>query len=255
MGQTILGTCFVLLCSHLQFLYGFYEWSGMGMELVGRAKALRLSEFIGDDLIKQKELEELIQSLENQESHIEGLIRQEEGLKRVLDSSSNLVPLPSRKSSSENSQRRTPSALAIFEKRSSVDTPCLIEGLDAKERKKLAFELHSRSTKSIFIDLGEVPSLLKSSLNDLENLTLFIPYVENLSSHEQEKISHLLRQEEKPLILGATQKSYAQLKSDGKTDGSDVFLNLLAQAHFKLQRPVKEYLELGFFKLFLESLS
>lgn len=220
----------------------------MGTELVRRAKALRLSREILGNESREKDMRGLIHALEEQGSHIEGLTRQEETLKLALNPDTNLVLLHQRSKASSPEQK-----LKIFEKRFIVESPCLLEGSTALERKKLAMEIHSRTSKSIFVDLEFTGSIWNSEFNNLEDSTLFIPFVEKLETSQQSKLEHILTRSERPLVIAATERSYGELKSSA--DMSADLLSLLAQAHFRLQRPLKEYLELGFFKLFLESLS
>ncbi len=220
----------------------------MSTELVRRAKVLRLCKEILGNEARQLDMEELIQAFEGQGSHIEGLLRQEETLKLALNPKSNLVPFPNRNERSQITPR-----IKIFEKRFVVNTPCLIEGSTAFDRKKLAFEIHSRTSRSIFIDLNEVQSLWNSNLLGLEDATVFTPNVEALNDSQQDQLIESLSSTQPPLIIAATDLGYGELKSR-ETIKSEL-LNILSQAHFRLQRPVKEYLELGFFKLFLESLS
>lgn len=220
----------------------------MSTELVRRAKALRLCREILGDESREQDMKSLIQALEDQGSHIEGLLRQEETLKLALNPDTNLVLLHQRPRINSTTRK-----MRVFEKRFVVESPCLVEGSNAFERKKLAFEVHSRSSKSIFIDLDLTGSVWESDLDHLEDCTLFIPYLENLDGSQQERLERLLNQAERPLVIAATGKTYGELKaSEGISSG---LLFALSQAHFRLQRPLKEYLELGFFKLFLESLS
>lgn len=218
------------------------------MELVRRARALRLHKEILGDKQKSKDLELLIQEIESQDSHIEGLKRLEVLLKNEDPSGTNIIPFH-KKSSKYVGKKK----LKLIDKRFVLETPCLIEGADALERKKLAFEIHSRTNRNVFIDVEATRNFLSGNLDHLEDCTLYISRIEGLNRAEGKLLEELLQQPKKSLIISATHSSFVDLKKHQEL--SENLLSLASQAHFRLQRPLKEYLEMGFFKLFLESLT
>lgn len=220
----------------------------MSMEMVRRARALRLCKEILGNESRADELEGLIHALEKQSTEIESLLRHEESLRQLIEPNPKVVPLQQKKTFSLPIPK-----MKIFDKRFVIESPCLIEGSTADERKKLAFEIHSRSRKAIFVDLENLECIWNSDLLGLEDSTLFIPEIRDLSVDQQSRLLALFKLISHPLVIAATESHFGALKEDQRV--SRELLLRIAQAHFRLQRPVKEYMEMGFFKLFLESLS
>jgi hypothetical protein len=218
------------------------------MELVRRAKVLRLCKEILGSEARAADMEDLILALEDQGSHIDALLKQEVALKMALFPEENLLPFKKPPSRLPLSGK-----LKVFEKRFVVSTPCLIEGSSPLERKKLAFEIHSRSRKSVFIDVESMDGFWTEDVLGLEDSTFFLPEITRLNEEEQQALLEILSRPESPLVISATARPFAELKDLRAL--SPELLQKISQAHFRLQRPLKEYLEMGFFKLFLESLS
>lgn len=218
------------------------------MELVRRARALRLHKEILGDQQKSKDLELLIQEIETQDSHIEGLRRLEILLKSEDPKKTNVIPFQNKSRQSISKKK-----LKLIDKRFVLETPCLIEGADALERKKLALEIHSRTNRNVFIDVDATRNFLCGNLDHLEDCTLYISKIEDLNRNEGKHLEKLLEQPHRALVISATDSSFVELRKHQEL--SEKLLTLASQAHFRLQRPLKEYLEMGFFKLFLESLT
>jgi hypothetical protein len=219
----------------------------MSTELVRRAKVLRLCREILGNNARSRDIDDLITAIEQQDSLIEGLSKFEGNLANEITPAKNVIPLKRKKANDPPI-----SQLKLLDKRFIIETPCLIEGSDELERKKLAFEIHSRTRKSVFIDIIQAPSLWDAGVEGLEDSTIYVSHLENLYAFDQDKLEGVVSRENAPLVIAATNLSYTGLKNHRGVSAS--LLDKLAQAHFRLQRPLKEYLELGFFKLFLESL-
>lgn len=211
----------------------------MSTGLVRRAKALRLSHSILKDEKREKELADLILALERQSSQIEGLTKQE--LQMVLgEKSSNVLPLHQKKKINHFKIFSS-----IIDQRYVIQTPCLLEGQDSYERRKVAFEIHSRTQRVAFLDF-------KLDLLEVTDCTLFVEELLHLSAEDQNQIKIAIKENRAPLIISGTEHSLSQLRASSLIDNET--LSLLSAAHFRLQHPLKHYLEHGFFKLFLESL-
>jgi len=221
----------------------------MGTELVRRAKALRLCKEILGNESRAEDLQRLISALESQSLHLEGLLKQEALLNHMSNPDSNLIPLRARK-------QKEPRSLTLFskisDKRYLIQTPCLIEGQNHFERKKLGFEIHSRSHNHVFLCASSLSEDWSQDLGELNSCSLFISEISDISKEKQASLLGHLKNKTAPLILAASEFQFSELKNSIRV--SKELLDEVMQAHFRLQRPVKEYLEMGFFKLFLESL-
>lgn len=219
----------------------------MSTELVRRAKALRLCSNVQNSKGRDQDLKSLIQALESQTLEIESLLKQESILSQALDPNGNLIPFKPRPFKTPS-----PSKMKVFDRRFCIKTPCLIEGQSFEERKKLAFEIHTRSQNHIFIDSDSLGKNWNGAVDGLDSCTVFLPEVLYLNSSQQNLLNMSLQSEEGPLIVGSTRSTLQDLKHLKEIDGR--FLERLSQAHFRMQGPLNEYLKMGFFKLFLESL-
>jgi hypothetical protein len=144
------------------------------------------------------------------------------------------------------------------DRRWALRVPCLIEAASFGEIFRMAFELHLRSSKSIFLSWQDIDPLGRKhseTLLELHTCTIFIPEVTALSNEEQTAVLEVLRYagSDRPHIMAGTQLPYAELLRAGSLQ-SDV-IEALSEAYLKLTKPVSEYKREGLIRYFLESLS
>lgn len=144
-----------------------------------------------------------------------------------------------------------------FQRRWNIRIPALVESNDPTEVYKLALEIHTRSSRHVFLswpDLAAGARLNSVSLMELTSSTLFIPNVTKLSLLEQHAIMAVIKNEQqsKPFFIAATMMPYGNLKKSSVLDSA--FLNAIAGAYFKLTKPVSQYCRDGMIRYFLESL-
>ena len=114
---------------------------------------------------------------------------------------------------------------------------CLIEASDSREIHKLAFEIHARGTRRIFLpfrDLDEATRLCFTQLLNLGPVTLFVPDLAALSLEEQRTLATLVdfHWEQRPLLKVGTRRPLAELRAHPGVDPA--LLKSLARAHIQL---------------------
>lgn len=209
----------------------------MSTGLVRRAKALGL----------HHQLEELFVALDARATLVESLKRYELQLLCMDEKNhENIVPFPKKARPQVGAFRK------IQDRRYIVQTPCLIEGQNDLERRKVALEIHLRTQRAAFLDFNDLDLQSAQDLIELADCTLFIPEIMALDSDQQIWIDEVLKTNSAPLFISATQLPFSLLRTDTRLKSG--LLSSLSVAHFRLQYPLRHYLEHGFFKLFLESL-
>lgn len=139
-----------------------------------------------------------------------------------------------------------------------LKSPCLIEAASYGELFRMAFELHLRSARSIFLSWHDIDPGSRQKphvLLELTACTIFIPDVTRISAFEQNAILSVLRAvaDEKPLFMVGTHAPYAELQTLSSLNKD--FLNEISHAYLKLTKPVAQYKREGLIRYFLESLS
>lgn len=114
---------------------------------------------------------------------------------------------------------------------------CLIEASDAREIHKLAFEIHSRGTRTIFLpfaDLDDATRVCFTSLLNLGQVTLFVPDLLALADDEQTALATLMDfyWDIRPLIAVGTRRPIAELRAHPGVN--PVLLKALQRAHIQL---------------------
>lgn len=159
-------------------------------------------------------------------------------------------------------QRRPPTRFSrpvgFASKTYNLRLDCLIESPSLVEVHKMATELHSSSSRSIFMNYWELAAPRRASLSYLLSLgaiTLFIPKLTDVPTFEQEILRHLVMQNtlERPLLMVGTDVPYAEILGFENVDSE--LLSLLMRAYIKLSKPFSEYKEQGLIHYFLDSLS
>jgi hypothetical protein len=204
---------------------------------------------------KRSPLRELLNSLLDRahslEAEHDSLARLEEKyLLALKEDSSNIINFRQPSEKIETPARQ--------ERRWDLKVPCLIEAASQGEIFRMAFELHLRSTKNMFLPWRDIdPAARQNSrtLLELSSSTLFISDVTDLPAVEQATILAALRDPnvEKPHFVGGTHSPYADLLSFRGLERD--FLDAMSQAYLKLTKPVTQYKREGLIRYFLESLS
>ena len=202
---------------------------------------------------KRTPLRELLISLleptRKLQSHRDSLVRLEEKYLLALKEDQNVLNFRRIENTDHEPVRS--------ERRWPLKAPCLIETSSAGELFRMAFELHLRSNRSIFLswhDLDAASRQKPKVLLELTSCTLFIPDFAKVSSYEQACILRVLLDEatEKPLFMAGTQIPYSELQATSSL--SKQLLEEISQAYLKLTKPVAQYKREGLIRYFLESL-
>lgn len=203
---------------------------------------------------KRSHLRELLQSLleptVKMQVQRDSLERLEEKYVLALEQDSNILDF---RPPSERAENQVPK----FERRWNLKVPCIIEATSDAEIFRMAFELHIKGSKSIFLswhDIDPAGRQNPQTLLELAGCTIFIPNVADLQAPERAAILRVLRQEaaDKPHIMAGTRVSYSELiRVSGE---HSEFIDALSQAYLKLTKPVHTYKREGLMRYFLESL-
>ncbi len=197
-------------------------------------------------------LDALIESAGNLEHDRDNLSLLERRIELTREETpSNVIPL--RRSSLRNSR-----ASLVQEKRWTIKLDCLIESPHISEIHKMALELHSHSQRYAFLEFRDLDKSARKDLTELLSLgaiSLFVPSILDLTSHEQELLRRLIMQEtsQRPLLMVGSTLAYPDLR--GEPGLNLDFLAVLSRAYIKLSRPFAEYKEKGLIHYFLDSLS
>ena len=113
----------------------------------------------------------------------------------------------------------------------------MIEASDSREIHKLAFEIHSRGQRRIFLpykDLDETTRFCFTSLLNLGQVTLFVPDILALVDEEQRALATLVDfyWDIRPLIVVGTRRPIAELRAHPGVNPE--LLKALARAHIQL---------------------
>ena len=144
------------------------------------------------------------------------------------------------------------------ERRWSLKIPCLIEADSHGELFRMAFELHLKSSHSIFLSWRDIDLDSRQKpqvLLELTGCTIFIPDITDLPVGEQQTLLQVLQSTngEKPHFMAGTYVPYADLQKISTLDKQ--LLETISQAYLKLTKPVAQYRREGLIRYFLESLS
>jgi hypothetical protein len=200
---------------------------------------------------KRSTLRELIQSLLEPSIHLASLKRLEDKYILALQEEQDKVL-----SIQAANRRSGPSRPAA--RRFPLRVPCLIEAQSHGEIFRLAFELHLRSSKSVFLSWRDIDPSSRSknrSIKELTACTIFIPDVTLVPLTEQKAIADVIadEEEEKPHFMGGTTMTYPRLK---QTPGLlEEFIDGMSQAYLKVTKPVSHYKQEGLIRYFIESLT
>lgn len=173
-------------------------------------------------------------------------------LERIQDElPSNLVPFRRRLKTTSGFER-------ITDKRWVFRSDCLIESQDIHEIRKMAFELHSHSSRYAFLNFEDINASDRthvSSLMNLREVTLFVGDISEISKSEQTALLVIGSQptEDRPLIMAGTNLPYGDLR-DLEFVNMEL-TEILARVYIKLTRPVSSYRNEGLIHYFLDSLS
>lgn len=203
---------------------------------------------------KRTPLRELLLSLlepaQKMRAHRDSLERLEEKYLLALKEDQNILnfrPVPQKSDILPKTQRRW-----------LLKQPCLIEAASHGELFRMAFELHLRSARGIFLSWHDIDPGGRQKPNvllELISCTIFIPDISRISNYEQDSILRVLRDpaEEKPLFMAGTHVPYAELQALSSLNKE--LLSEISQAYLKLTKPVAQYKREGLIRYFLESLS
>jgi|GEM_PF-1566415 len=203
---------------------------------------------------KRTPLRELLLSLlepaQKMRDHRDSLERLEEKYLVALKEDQNVVnfrPLPHK-----------PEAIPKTQRRWSLKQPCLIEAATYGELFRMAFELHLKSARSIFLSWHDIDPGSRQKphvLMELVSCTIFIPDIARISEFEQASILRVLRTpvDDKPLFMAGTHVPYSDLQANSAMNKE--LLSAISQAYLKLTKPVAQYKREGLIRYFLESLS
>ena len=127
------------------------------------------------------------------------------------------------------------------ERRWHLKAPCLIEASTFGEIFRMAFELHLRSSRSIFLSWHDIdPSSRHNSrtLLEMTSCTIFIPEVTRLPLSEQRTLLAVLQadSDDKPHLMAGTFSNYSELQNQSHLDRE--FLETVSQAYLKLTMPL-----------------
>jgi hypothetical protein len=144
------------------------------------------------------------------------------------------------------------------QRRWRLKSPCLIEAATYGELFRMAFELHLRSARSIFLSWHDIDPGSRQKpevILELVSCTIFIPDITRVSIFEQQSLLNVLRTkaEEKPMLMAGTHAPFSDLQTLAMLDKE--FLSEISQAYLKLTKPVAQYKREGLIRYFLESLS
>jgi hypothetical protein len=208
---------------------------------------------------KQSPLRELLEALlepaQTLQTHRDSLKRLEDKYLLALQEDSAKVvnfKVP------EKNGGQKPSMPLVGDRRWLLKVPCLIESTSYGELFRMAFELHMRSARTIFLswrDLDPRGRMNPLSLLELPSATIFVPDVTNLHLAEQSSILSVIRHlgEDKPHFMAGTYVPYSELSNLASLNRE--FLEAISQAYLKLTKSVSQYKREGLIRYFLESLS
>jgi hypothetical protein len=151
-----------------------------------------------------------------------------------------------------------PESVPPPKRRWALKAPCLIESPTYGELFRMAFELHLKSARSIFLSWHDIDPGSRQKpevLLELVSCTIFIPDITRISLFEQESLLKVLLSpaDEKPLVMAGTHVPFSDLQTLSMMNKD--FLNEVSQAYLKLTKPVAQYKREGLIRYFLESLS
>jgi hypothetical protein len=228
-----------------------FSESVSGFGLWGLRPSKPISEEVRNEIATM--CESILAGLENMETKREALERMQVHMEQSLNGEmpSNVISL----------RRRAPVRVhaPVRERRTVVlRSDCLIEAGSPSEILKMAEEIHSRSTRSAFVEFAALDIQKRQSISQLMSLgtiTLFVPSIMQLTSYEQEILRHLVQQDvlQRPLLMVGCPMPYSELIVQSSLD--EQFLSLIGRSYIKLTRPFSEYKEQGLIHYFLDSLS
>jgi hypothetical protein len=206
---------------------------------------------------------DLLEPMQRLQIQRDGLRKLEEKYLVALEEDSKVVEIHS---SEPKAERPTP-VQRMGERRWFLKTPSLIESPNPGESFRLAFELHMRSSRSIFLswrDLDPAARLNPIPLLELSGATIFVSDITTLNLGEQRTILAVIRKgnqlrdaakahPETPHIMAATRLPFSELQRLSSLDHE--FLDGISEAYLKLTKPVATYKREGLIRYFLESLS
>lgn len=202
---------------------------------------------------KQTPLRELLLSLldpaQKMQSQRDSLERLEEKYLIALKEDQNVV----------NFRRLDkPEAIPKTQKRWPLKLPCLIEAASYGELFRMAFELHLKSARSIFLSWHDIDPGSRQKpqvLLELTSCTIFVPDITKVNMYEQASMLKVLKSPalDKPLLMVGTHLPYAELQALSSLNKD--FLDTVSHAYLKLTKPVAQYKREGLIRYFLESLS
>ncbi len=135
---------------------------------------------------------------------------------------------------------------------------CFIDGKDAEECRKLAFEMHVVSHRMAFLpftDLHEEVRSKPENLVDMGAITIFIPDVTELTVSEQKGLLEYFkgaRSNETPHIMSASSISYAELLKSRVV--STELLEWLGLSVIQMNKPFRTYMNDGLIPFLYHSL-
>ena len=204
---------------------------------------------------KRTPLRELLLSLleptQKMQAHRDSLARLEERYLVALKEDQNVVNF-------RRVEKPDIQTLPKTQRRWLLKSPCLIESHSYGELFRMAFELHLRSARSIFLSWQDIDPGSRQKpkvILELISCTIFIPDITKISTYEQESILRVLQAsaDDKPMIMAGTHSPYADLQANSSLNKD--FLNEISHAYLKLTKPVAQYKREGLIRYFLESLS